>query len=199
MNNYYRESKLDYSAFPTDIRNILSQVHCFQNKQLSKSIKDRLEKDNLIKHWIKIVGPKLAEHTKPISIQDQKIIVAVDEPKWMFVIQQSKKQLAEKINEFIKFSNKRSVVDNQENSEALLKKQENTYTMGFILKKIPFSVYPSHNISIIKADLDREKIIKIEHILNPIKNNEKLKQVFHTILVKYYQNNQNSEVNKKPI
>jgi len=102
MNQYYPKSNVSHPSFPTDIRNILRHLPCSQNKQLSKAIKTRLEKDNLVKNWVNIVGPKLAEHTKPLDIQNQKIIVAVDETKWMSVVQQNEKQLKKKIIEFIK-------------------------------------------------------------------------------------------------
>lgn len=195
MNQYYPKSNVSHASFPTDIQNILRQLPCSQNKQLSKAIKTRLEKDNLVKNWVNIVGPKLAEHTKPLDIQNQKIIVAVDETKWMSVVQQNEKQLKKKINEFIKLRNKRSIIGNQERVRALHK--ENSYALKLILGKMPSSDYPSPHASIIEPDLDRETVIKIEGIINHIKNNEKLKQVFSNILIKYYQYNQNREANKK--
>jgi len=79
----------------------------------------------------------------------------------------------------------------------LHKEKENSYALKLILGKIQSSDYPSPHASIIEPDLDRETVIKIEGILNHIKNNEKLKQVFSNILIKYYQYNQNCETNKK--
>ena len=198
MNRYYQKFNASHSFFPTDIRSILSQLPCFQNKQLSKTIKARLEKDNLVKNWVKIVGPKLAEHTKPLSIRDQKVAVIVDEPKWMSVMEQIQKELTQKINEFIKLSSKQSISgNNQKRSETLLQKRKHSYTIKLTLGKIFSSVYPSPTVSIIEPDLDKEKKLKIEHILNHIKNNEKLQQVFYNIFVKYYQYNQNVKVNTK--
>ena len=184
MNQYYPKSNISHASFPTDIRNILRHLPCSQNKQLSKAIKTRLEKDNLIKNWVNIVGPKLAEHTKPLDIQNQKIIVAVDETKWMSVVQQNEKQLKKKIKNFIKLRGKQSIIGNQEKVRALHKEEENSYTLKLILGKIPSSDYPSPHphASIIEPDLDGETVIKIEGIVNHIKNNEKLKQVFSNIL-----------------
>ena len=199
MNQYYPKSNASHPSFPTDIQNILRQLPCSQNKQLSKAIKTRLEKDNLVKNWVNIVGPKLAEHTKPLDIQNQKIIVAVDETKWMSVVQQNEKQLKKKINEFIKLRDKRSIIGNQEKVRALHKEEENSYALKLILGEMPPSDYfsPHPHASIIETDLDRETVIKIEGILNHIKNNEKLKQVFSDILTKYYRYNQNCAANKK--
>jgi len=196
MNQYYPKSNISHASFPTDIRNILRHLPCSQNKQLSKAIKTRLEKDNLIKNWVNIVGPKLAEHTKPLDIQDQKIIVAVDETKWMSVVQQNEKQLKKKIKKFMKLRGKQSIIGNQEKVRALHKEEENSYALKLILEKMPSSDYPSPHASIIEPDLDKETVIKIEGILNHIKNNEKLKQVFSNILTKYYRYNQNCKANK---
>jgi len=158
---------------------------------VSKVIKNRLEKNNLVKNWANIVGLKLAEHTTPLDIQNQKIIVAVDETKWMSVVQQNEKQLKKKINEFLKLRDKQLIIDNQEKMRVLHKEKKSSYALKLILGKIPSSDYPSPHASIIEPDLDKETVIKIEGILNHIKNNEKLKQVFSNILTKYYQYNQN--------
>ena len=197
MNQYSPKCNVFHLSSPTDIRNILKHLPSFQNKHLSKAIKTRLEKDNLVNNWIKIVGPRLAEHTRPLYIKDQKIIVAVDETKWMSVMQQNEKQLEKKINEFIKGRNKLSILSNQEKPKAMHKEKENNYALKLILGKMPSSDSPSPRASVIEPELDRETVVKIEGILSHIKNNEKLRQVFSNILVKYYTYNRNCEVNKK--
>jgi len=197
MNQYYPESNISHPCFPTDIRNILRHLPSFQNKQLSKAIKTSVEKNDLVKNWINIVGPKLAEHTRPLDIQNQKIIVAVDETKWMAVVLQNEKQLEQKINEFIKSKNKLSTLGNQKKPIILHREKENSYALKLILGKMPSSNHPSPDTSIIEPDLDKETVLKIEGILNRIKNNEKLKQVFSNILVNYYQCNRNGQANKK--
>ena len=192
MNKYYSKSTTTYPVCPINIRNILSQFSTFQNKQLSKTIKARLEKDDLIKNWIKIVGPKLAEHTNPLSIQDQKITVMVDEQKWIPVIQQNKNAIEKKINTFII----KKLDKNNKKQNTLFRGQERGYELKLILGEIPSTVFPSTGTLIIEPVLDKEKMIKIERILTRLKNNKKLKQVFYNILIKYYQYNQICEESK---
>ena len=81
MNEFFSKSNIVHPSFPDDLRNILKHLPPFQNKQLSIAINTRLEKDRLVKNWVTIVGPKLAEHTMPLYIKDQKITVAVDESR----------------------------------------------------------------------------------------------------------------------
>ena len=188
MNEFFSKSNIVHPSFPDDLRNILKHLPPFQNKQLSIAINTRLEKDRLVKNWVTIVGPKLAEHTMPLYIKDQKITVAVDESKWMAEMQQNEKQIKQKINEFIKAENKLSHLFHQKKTKTSHKKNT-IYELQFILAKIPLTDYATPPTSAREHELDKETSIIIEGIVNHVKNNEKLKQVFSNILKNYYLSN----------
>ena len=72
------------------------------NIRLSSKDLRGLQKRALVRNWAKIVGPQLAEHTKVATVHGQKLVVLVDESKWINALQQMKELLNEKVAEFFK-------------------------------------------------------------------------------------------------
>ena len=135
-----------------------------------EAVNARIQKKALFKNWIKIVGPKLAEHTAPV-MQDQKLIVIVNEPRWMAALQQIKEILSKKVNEFLKSSR----------------------PIDLELRLGKISPFPRTHTSSAVGDrkLSSEQAAKIENLLCPIKNNERLKQTLKDVLVRHCHHNQN--------
>ncbi len=158
------------SDSPVDIYSILSKIPCLQNQGFMEAVKARIQKKALVKNWIKIVGPKLAEHTAPV-MQDQKLIVIVNEPRWMAALQQIEGILSKKVNEFLKSSR--------------------PIDLELRLGKISSFPRPHTSSSIVVRKLTSEQAVKIENLLCPIKNNEKLKQTLKDVLVRHCHHNQN--------
>jgi len=158
------------SDSPTDIYSILSKIPCLQNQGFIEAVNARLQKKTLVKNWIKIVGSKLAEHTAPV-MQDRKLIVIVNEPRWMAALQQIEGILSKKVNEFLKSS---QPID-----------------LELRLGKVSSFPRPHTSSAIVDRKLTSEQAIKIENLLCPIKNNEKLKQTLKNVLVRQCHHNQN--------
>jgi len=134
------------------------------------AVNARLQKKALFKNWVKIVGPKLAEHTAPV-MQDQKLIVIVNEPRWMAALKQIEGILNKKVNEFLKSS----------------KPIDLELRLG---KVSSFRRSPTSS-AIGNREISCEQAVRIENLLCPIKNNEKLKQTLKNVLVRHCHHNQN--------
>jgi hypothetical protein len=158
------------SDSPVDIYSILSKIPCLQNQGFMEAVKARLQKKALFKNWVKIVGPKLAEHTAPV-MQDQKLIVIVNEPRWMAALKQIEGILNKKVNEFLKSS----------------KPIDLELRLG---KVSSFRRFPTSS-AIENRELTDEQAVRIENLLCPIKNNEKLKQTLKNVLVRHCHHDQN--------
>ncbi len=156
----------------SDIYSILDTLF---PQEYSKIIMNRCQKESLKKNWSRIIGSKLAEHTELVDCQDENIIIAVDDQKWMSALQHTVKQINNNIKGFFKSTMSNSF-------------SQNNFNIKFILGHVPSS---SNGASLTDSDrkekkLDLEQRKKIEQLLAPISNNKELKGVFHNILLKYY-------------
>lgn len=161
---------LSSSDSPTDIYSILSKIPCLQNQGFIEAVNARIQKTSLVKNWIKIVGSKLAEHTAPV-MQGQKLIVIVNEPRWMAALQQIEGILSKKVNEFLKSS---QPID-----------------LELRLGKVSSFPRPRTSSEIVDRNLTSEQTVNIENLLCPIKNNERLKQTLKNVLERHCHHNQN--------
>ncbi|MCL6583577.1 MAG: DUF721 domain-containing protein [bacterium] len=162
----------DYpSEFPPAISSILSKLPYLQNKRITEAIESQIQRQALRKNWIKIVGPKLSEHTAPLALQNHKLIVAVDEPKWMVALQQIEALLSKKVNEFLNASQPISL-------ELRLKR--------VFPKPLP-NLSSSSKVEAEQqpAKITAEREAEIDRLLGPIKNNDRLKQTLRGILIKH--------------
>ena len=49
--------------------------------------------------WPEIVGPDVAEHTRPVSIDGDELVIAATDPSWASEVRWLEKQLLERIAE----------------------------------------------------------------------------------------------------
>lgn len=164
------EPPADSPDSPVAVYSILSKIPCLQNQGFMEAVNARLQKKTLVKNWVKIVGPKLAEHTIPL-MQDQKLIVIVNEPRWMAALQQIKGILSKKVNEFLKSSH--------------------PLELEIRLGKISSFARIHSSSAIEDKKITSEQAVKIENLLGSIKHNEKLKQTLKNVLVRHCNHNQN--------
>ncbi|MEW5800532.1 MAG: DUF721 domain-containing protein [bacterium] len=158
---------------PATIYNILCTLPLLHNQGFMEAVKARLQKKALVKNWIKIVGPKLAEHTAP-CMQEQKLIVIVNEPGWMAALQQIEGILKRKVNEFLK--------------------SDQPVDIELRLGKIPSFTRPYPYLSSAvkkKPEITSDQAARIEHLLYPVKNNEKLKKTLKNVLIRHCCHDQN--------
>ena len=52
--------------------------------------------------WEKLVGPRLAEHSKPIKVIERKLYVEVDDPLWLAQVKFLKTEMLSKIDSTVK-------------------------------------------------------------------------------------------------
>jgi Uncharacterized protein conserved in bacteria len=64
-------------------------------------INKRYNAESAIYHWKKIVGEKIAAHTRPLSVQRDLLFVAVSNPVWAHHLSMMKQDIISKINSFI--------------------------------------------------------------------------------------------------
>jgi hypothetical protein len=158
------------SDSPVDIYSILSKIPCLQSQGFMEAVNARIQKKALAKNWVKIVGPKLAEHTAPV-MKDQKLVVIVNEQRWMAALQQIEGILSKKVNAFLKSSQ--------------------PVTLELRLGKVSSFPRPHASSAIGSRELTSEQAVRIENLLCPIKNNEKLKQTLKNVLVRHCHHDQN--------
>ncbi|MDH3706926.1 MAG: DUF721 domain-containing protein [Acidimicrobiia bacterium] len=51
----------------------------------------------IFEHWTDVVGPGIAEHTRPISIEDGCLVIAVDDATWASHLQWSQDEIVAKV------------------------------------------------------------------------------------------------------
>ena len=51
----------------------------------------------LFERWEEFAGPRLAAHTRPVSIRDGVVVVAVDDPAWVSQVRFGAPQLLERM------------------------------------------------------------------------------------------------------
>ncbi|MEW6379199.1 MAG: DUF721 domain-containing protein [bacterium] len=164
----------DPAGDPVNVVSILNKLPCLNGKGIMEAVNTRIQRKSLARNWIKIVGQKLAEHTAPITLQNQKLIVVVDDPKWMTALKQTEGIFRKKVNEFLKSDQPLSI-------ELRLGK------ISPLLSRHPSSPKAKPEPA---PGLTAKQEERIESLLSPIKNNEKLKQTLKDILTRHCRHDQ---------
>ncbi|MGI9602166.1 MAG: DciA family protein [Acidimicrobiales bacterium] len=56
---------------------------------------------SIFEHWATLVGPGIAEHTRPVSVDEGCLVIAVDDPAWASHLQWSQDDLVTGLNEVL--------------------------------------------------------------------------------------------------
>lgn len=77
--------------------------------RVMKHLREKEKKEDFFKSWGKLVGKKIAPHTKPVYFREGILVVNVDQQSWLYELTLLKPFLLQRLKRFITGANLKEI------------------------------------------------------------------------------------------